>query len=102
VSGTDAASDVVADPTCGKGHFTGTLPKGVTGKDIIVAVCGLFGVLNHAIKFTGSVETLRSLQVDDRLTIANMTTEWGGAHWTVPNGRHLERLATVQGGNGSD
>ena len=52
----------------------------MTGKDVIVALCGLFDkddVLNHAIEFTGSEETLKSLQVDDRLTIANMTTEWG-------------------------
>jgi homoaconitate hydratase len=61
-------------------HGIGVLPKGVTGKDVIVALCGLFkddDVLNHAIEFTGSEETLRSLPVDDRLTISNMTTEWG-------------------------
>jgi homoaconitate hydratase len=60
--------------------FTGIPPKGVTGKDIIVALCGLFKndeVLNHAIEFTGNEESMRSLQIDDRLTIANMTTEWG-------------------------
>jgi aconitase family protein (aconitate hydratase) len=62
-----------------KVHFDGVLPKGTTGKDVIVALCGLFSndeVLNHAIEFTGSEETLRSLPIDDRLTIANMTTEW--------------------------
>ena len=55
--------------------FTGSLPTGVTGKDVIVALCGLFHsdeVLNHAIEFTGSEETLQSLSIDDRLTIANM------------------------------
>src|SRR5271156_2700047 len=65
-------------PPVAKVTFTGVLPKGVTGKDVIVALCGLFDkddVLNHAIEFTGSEETLKSLQVDDRLTIANMTTE---------------------------
>lgn len=67
-------------PPVAKVTFKGVLPPGVTGKDVIVALCGLFGkdeVLNHAIEFTGSEETLRSLSVDDRLTIANMTTEWG-------------------------
>jgi homoaconitate hydratase len=67
-------------PPVAKVVFTGVLPKGVTGKDMIVALCGLFDkddVLNHAIEFTGSEETLKSLQVDDRLTISNMTTEWG-------------------------
>src|SRR5437763_7811306 len=64
-----------AVPPVAKVTFTGVLPKGVTGKDVIVALCGLFDkddVLNHAIEFTGSEETLKSLQVDDRLTIANM------------------------------
>ena len=66
-------------------NLTGVLPQGVTGKDIIVALCGLFNkdeVLNHAIEFTGSEETLRSLPVDARLTIANMTTEWGALSGT--------------------
>jgi homoaconitate hydratase len=57
--------------------FTGTLPQGVTGKDVIVALCGLFSkdeVLNHAIEFTGSEKTMQSLPIDDRLAIANMTT----------------------------
>lgn len=68
-------------------HFTGVLPAGVTGKDVIVALCHLFGkddVLNHAIEFTGSAETMRSLKVDDRLTIANMTTEWGALSGLFP------------------
>jgi len=67
-------------PPVAKVTFTGVLPTGVTGKDVIVALCGLFDkddVLNHAIEFTGTEETLRSLPVDARLTIANMTTEWG-------------------------
>ncbi|CAF9911365.1 MAG: mitochondrial Homoaconitase [Heterodermia speciosa] len=67
--------------------FLGILPKGVTGKDVIVALCGLFNndeVLNHAIEFTGSEETLRSLAIDDRLAIANMTTEWGALSGLFP------------------
>ena len=74
-------------PPVAKVTFTGVLPKGVTGKDVIVALCGLFDkddVLNHAIEFTGSEETLKSLQVDDRLTIANMTTEWGALTGLFP------------------
>lgn len=67
--------------------FKGLLPKGVTGKDVIVALCGLFDkddVLNHAIEFTGSEETMRSLPIDARLTIANMTTEWGALSGLFP------------------
>ena len=73
--------------------FTGTLPQGVTGKDVIVALCGLFSkdeVLNHAIEFTGSDETLRTLPIDDRLAIANMTTEWGALTGLFPIDSVLE------------
>ena len=74
-------------PATAKVTLTGVLPPGVTGKDVIVALCGLFDkddVLNHAIEFTGSEETMRSLPVDDRLTIANMTTEWGALSGLFP------------------
>ncbi|ETI23467.1 homoaconitase, mitochondrial [Cladophialophora carrionii CBS 160.54] len=74
-------------PPVAKVTFRGVLPKGVTGKDVIVALCGLFDkddVLNHAIEFTGSEETLRSLPIDARLTIANMTTEWGALSGLFP------------------
>ena len=74
-------------PPIAKVTFTGILPKGVTGKDVIVALCGLFNndeVLNHAIEFTGSEQTMRSLPVDDRLAIANMTTEWGALTGLFP------------------
>ncbi|KAI9669841.1 MAG: mitochondrial Homoaconitase [Caeruleum heppii] len=74
-------------PPIARVTFRGSLPKGVTGKDIIVALCGLFNhdeVLNHAIEFTGSEETMRSLPIDDRLAIANMTTEWGALSGLFP------------------
>lgn len=74
-------------PPIARVNFTGMLPKGVTGKDVIVALCGLFDkddVLNHAIEFTGSEDTMFSLPVDDRLTIANMTTEWGALSGLFP------------------
>lgn len=65
-------------PPIAKVNLTGTLPPGVTGKDVIVALCGLFqsDVLNHAVEFAGSEETMASVSVDDRLTISNMSTEW--------------------------
>jgi homoaconitate hydratase len=74
-------------PPIARVTFTGVLPKGVTGKDVIVALCGLFNndeVLNHAIEFTGSEQTMRTLPVDDRLAIANMTTEWGALTGLFP------------------
>ncbi|RFU33564.1 hypothetical protein B7463_g2838, partial [Scytalidium lignicola] len=74
-------------PPIAKVTFTGILPLGVTGKDVIVALCGLFNndeVLNHCIEFTGSEQTLRSISIDHRLTIANMTTEWGALSGLFP------------------
>jgi homoaconitate hydratase len=57
----------------------------VTGKDVIVALCGYFNedqVLNSAIEFVGS--GLDSLSVDERLAISNMTTEWGALAGVFP------------------
>ncbi len=55
----------------------GTLAGGTSGKDVIIALCGLFGsdVLNAAVEFTGP--GVASLSMDARMSIANMTTEWG-------------------------
>ncbi len=56
----------------------GKLAPGVTGKDVIITLCGLYNreeVLNAAIEFTG--RGVASLSMDARLTIANMSTEWG-------------------------
>ncbi|KAJ3159045.1 mitochondrial Homoaconitase [Geranomyces michiganensis] len=67
------------------------LPAGVTGKDVIVALCGLFNnddVLNCAVEFSGGDDAenggLAGLSVDDRLTISNMTTEWGALAGVFP------------------
>jgi len=51
---------------------------GVTGKDVIITLCGLYNsgeVLNAALEFTG--DGIQYLAISERLTIANMTTEWG-------------------------
>jgi len=56
----------------------GKLPPRVTGKDVIVTLCGLYNreeVLNAAVEFTGA--GVASLSMDARLSIANMSTEWG-------------------------
>ncbi|WP_337866570.1 homoaconitase, partial [Ignavibacterium sp.] len=65
-------------PPIAKVILTGKLRIDVKGKDLIIALCGYFNhdeLLNHAIEFTG--EGVKSLSVDERLAIANMTTEWG-------------------------
>ncbi len=56
----------------------GTLQPGVVGKDVIIALCGVFNqdeVLNMVVEFHG--EGISCLTMDQRMTIANMTTEWG-------------------------
>jgi homoaconitate hydratase len=56
----------------------GRLPEGAAGKDVILALCGLYNegeVLNAAVEFAGP--GVEMLSVADRLAIANMTTEWG-------------------------
>ena len=72
-------------PRMVKVELRGKLAPGVTGKDVIVALCGSFNqdeVLNAAIEFTG--EGVKCLSVDDRLTISNMTTEWGALVGVFP------------------
>lgn len=66
-------------------ELKGSLPIGVTGKDIIVALCGNFNkdeVLNTAIEFVG--DGIKQLTVDERLAISNMTTEWGALAGVFP------------------
>ena len=58
----------------------GKLQSGVVGKDVIIALCGLFNndeVLNMAVEFVGEGFALASLTMDQRMSISNMTTEWG-------------------------
>src|SRR5712691_13148267 len=65
-------------PKVAKVVLKGNLSPGVTGKDVIIALCGLFNkdeVLNHAVEFLG--DGVPNLPMSARLTIANMTTEWG-------------------------
>lgn len=72
-------------PPVAKVELKGKLNKGVTGKDVIIVLTGFFNkdeVLNHAIEFTG--EGTNQLSIDQRLTIANMTTEWGALAGLFP------------------
>ncbi len=61
----------------------GALRPGVSGKDVILALCGRYRegeVHNAALEFAGP--GLAALDMDARMTIANMTTEWGAiAAW---------------------
>ncbi|EIM23942.1 homoaconitase [Wallemia mellicola] len=72
-------------PPVVKVELKGKLSPGVTGKDVIVALCGNFNkdeVLNSVIEFVGDGVNL--LSIDERLAIANMTTEWGALAGVFP------------------
>jgi homoaconitate hydratase len=72
-------------PKLAKVILKGNLSPGVTGKDVIIALCGLFNkdeVLNHAVEFMGDGVT--NLPMSARMTIANMTTEWGALAGVFP------------------
>ena len=58
--------------------FEGRLRGGVVGKDVIITLCSLYSsgeVLNAAVEFHGP--GIGTLSISERMTIANMTTEWG-------------------------
>ncbi|CAO3574418.1 unnamed protein product [Mortierella alpina] len=72
-------------PPVVKVELKNKLAPGVTGKDVIITLCSVFNkdeVLNTAIEFTG--EGVSSLGIEDRLAIANMTTEWGALAGVFP------------------
>lgn len=57
----------------------GALPFGVTAKDLILGIIGQIGIGGgggHVIEYTG--EAIRSLSMDGRMTVCNMTIEGGG------------------------
>jgi homoaconitate hydratase len=72
-------------PPVARVRLEGQMHPGVTGKDVIITLAGYFNkdeVLNHAIEFIG--DGIVQLSLDQRLTIANMTTEWGALAGVFP------------------
>jgi 3-isopropylmalate/(R)-2-methylmalate dehydratase large subunit len=82
------STDMTAGMATGEGWFkvpaaikfqlTGSLQKGVSGKDVILHIIGMIGVdgaLYKSMEFDGS--GLKNLTIDDRLTMANMAIEAG-------------------------
>jgi 3-isopropylmalate/(R)-2-methylmalate dehydratase large subunit len=56
----------------------GALPRGVTAKDVVLAVIGRIGTAGgtgYAIEFSGS--TIRSMSMEGRMTVCNMAIEAG-------------------------
>ena len=59
-------------------RVNGSLPTGVTAKDLILGIIGQIGVgggIGHVIEYTG--EAVRSLSMEGRMTICNMSIEGG-------------------------
>jgi 3-isopropylmalate/(R)-2-methylmalate dehydratase large subunit len=69
---------VQARPKTMEVRVNGTLPRGVTAKDLILGIIGRIGVsgaTGHVIEYTG--EAIRSLSMEGRMTVCNMSIEAG-------------------------
>ena len=63
----------------------GALPRGLSGKDIALALIGKIGTAGgtgYAIEYGGS--TMRALSMENRMTVCNMTIEAGARTGMVP------------------
>ncbi|MBR5944288.1 MAG: 3-isopropylmalate dehydratase large subunit [Lachnospiraceae bacterium] len=89
------STDMAAGMATGKAWFKvpsaikfvlkGSLPKYVSGKDVILHIIGKIGVdgaLYKSMEFVG--EGVKALSMDDRFTIANMAIEAGGKNGIFP------------------
>jgi 3-isopropylmalate/(R)-2-methylmalate dehydratase large subunit len=59
-------------------NVEGTLPAGVSAKDVVLAVIGRIGIgggIGYAIEFAGS--TIRAMSMEGRMTVCNMAIEAG-------------------------
>jgi 3-isopropylmalate/(R)-2-methylmalate dehydratase large subunit len=72
----------------------GKLPRGVTAKDIILAIIGEIGTAGgtgHAIEYAG--DAIRSLSMEGRMTVCNMSVEAGArAGFIAPDERAFAYL----------
>ncbi len=58
--------------------FVGDLPPGLTAKDMILGAIGQVGVaggVGYVVEYAGAA--IRALSMEQRMTICNMTIEWG-------------------------
>ncbi|MAW17326.1 MAG: 3-isopropylmalate dehydratase large subunit [Candidatus Pelagibacter sp. TMED272] len=59
-------------------NVNGSLPKGVTAKDVILKIIGTIGTAGgtgYVVEYAGSV--IRNLSMEERMTVCNMTIEAG-------------------------
>ncbi|MEX0683193.1 MAG: 3-isopropylmalate dehydratase large subunit [Dehalococcoidia bacterium] len=67
-----------AEPRTMEVRVDGSLPFGVTAKDIVLAIIGHIGVdggVGHVVEYTG--EAIRDLSIEGRMTVCNMSIEAG-------------------------
>ncbi len=73
----------------------GRLSRGVTAKDLVLAVIGRIGVggaTGHVIEYRG--EAVRALSMEERMTVCNMSIEAGGrAGMVAPDETTIEYLS---------
>jgi 3-isopropylmalate/(R)-2-methylmalate dehydratase large subunit len=65
--------------------LTGSIPKGVTSKDIVLHILGEVksdGMLGKAVEYRG--DALKQLSIDARMTLTNMCTEMGAESAIIP------------------
>jgi 3-isopropylmalate/(R)-2-methylmalate dehydratase large subunit len=83
--GTTEVEHVLATQTLPQGRprtmlveYGGELPHGLTPKDVILGTIGELGVgggVGHVVEYAG--EAIRGLSMEGRMTICNMSIEWG-------------------------
>jgi 3-isopropylmalate/(R)-2-methylmalate dehydratase large subunit len=75
-------------------QIEGALPPGVTAKDVVLAIIGTIGTgggIGHVIEYRGS--TIRSLSMEGRMTVCNMSIEAGArAGMVAPDDTTFEYL----------
>ena len=86
---------VAARPRTMEVRFTGTLPSGVTPKDMILALIGRIGTAGatgSVIEYTG--DAIRRLSMEGRMTLCNMSIEAGArADMVSPDDMTIAYLA---------
>jgi 3-isopropylmalate/(R)-2-methylmalate dehydratase large subunit len=69
---------IMRKPRTLRADFHGVLPKGLYAKDMILALIGRYGVgagVGHVVEYAGPA--IRSLPIEGRMTVANMSIEFG-------------------------
>lgn len=84
-------------------HIEGALPDGVSAKDVNLHLCarlGLGGAGYRAVEYTGS--TVRALDMDERMTLANMSAELGAMAGLVEADETTAAWIEAAGGDPGD